>query len=320
MAKLVYLEDVERIENTVLTVGTFDGVHAGHRVLVNKVISEAKERKARSVIVTFDPHPREIINPGSSGINLLTTLKERCGLLAEMGIDEMVVIPFDRDFSLLSSHEFVRDIIWKKIGVSRFIIGYDHQFGKDREGSIGTVKKLGEELGFDAYIVSKHEVGDKAVSSTKIRNALEEKGDVEEAAILLERYYLLSGTVVHGNKQGNKIGFPTANLLPSHPRKIVPKNGVYAVWVEYQNNYYRAMMNIGTRPTYKGTNRTIEIHILDFDRDIYGESLKIQFVKRIRNEVKFDSVDELKNRLSEDRAITESVLKENKPDIAILKE
>lgn len=320
MAKLVYLENVERIENTVLTVGTFDGVHAGHRVLVNKVISEARERKARSVIVTFDPHPREIINPGSSGINLLTTLEERCTLLAQMGIDEMVVVPFDRDFSLLTSHEFVRDIIWKKIGVSRFIIGYDHQFGKDREGSIKTVIKLGKELGFDAYIVSKYEIGDRAVSSTKIRNALEEKGDVEEAAVLLERYYLLSGTVVHGNKQGNKIGFPTANLLPSHPRKIVPKNGVYAVWVKYQKNYYKAMMNIGTKPTYGGTNRTIEIHILDFDRDIYGEPLEIQFVKRIRDEVKFSSVEDLKNRLSKDRVETEFVLKERKPDIAILKE
>ena len=320
MAKLVYLENVDRIINTALTVGTFDGVHAGHRVLINKVISEAKKRNARSVIVTFDPHPREIIDPGSSGINLLTTLEERCSLLAEMGIDEMVVISFDRDFSLLTSHEFVSDIIWKKIGVSQFIIGYDHQFGKDREGSINTVKRLGKKLGFDAHIVSKHEVEDKAVSSTKIRHALEKDGDVEEASKLLERYYLLSGTVVHGNKQGEKIGFPTANLLPAHPRKIVPKNGVYAVWVYFQKNYFKAMMNIGTRPTYGGSNRTIEIHILDFDRDIYGESLKIQFVKRIRDEIKFSSIEELKNRLYKDRTETESILKERKPDIAILKE
>lgn len=320
MAKLVYLEEVERIENTVLTVGTFDGVHAGHRVLINRVITEAKERKARGVIVTFDPHPREIINPGASGIKLLTTLEERCSLLAQMGIDEMVVIPFDRDFSLLTSHEFVRDVIWKKIGVSRFIIGYDHQFGKDREGTINTVKKLGDELGFDACIVSKHEVEDKAVSSTKIRHALENEGDVEEAAKLLERYYLLSGTVIHGKKQGKKIGFPTANLLPAHPRKIIPKNGVYAVWAQYQKNYFKAMMNIGTRPTYEGTNQTIEIHILDFDRDIYGESLGVQFVKRIRDEVKFSSVEDLKNRLMKDRKETELMLNERKPDIAILKE
>jgi len=320
MAKIVFLENVERIENTVLTVGTFDGVHAGHRVLINKVVSETKKRNARSVIVTFDPHPREIINPGSSGINLLTTLEERSELLAELDIDIMVVIPFDRDFSLLSSHEFVKNIIWNKIGVSQFIIGYDHQFGKDREGSIDTVKKLGKQLGFDSYIVSKHEVGDKAVSSTKIREALEEKGNVEEASLLLERYYLFSGTVIHGDQRGKEIGFPTANLLPSHPKKIIPKNGVYAVWVEFKKSYYKGMMNIGTRPTFGGMNRSIEIHILDFDRNIYGELLKIQFVKRIRNEEKFSSVEELKERLHKDRMETDVILKQKKPDIAKLKE
>jgi riboflavin kinase/FMN adenylyltransferase len=172
MADLVYLNDVMRELNTVLTVGTFDGVHAGHRVLMNSVLKKAKERYARSAIITFHPHPREIINPGSAGIKLLTTLQERREALEEIGIDTLVVIPFNRDFSLLSAEEFIRDVIYKKVGVSEFVIGYDHHFGRDRKGTIETVERLGRELGFDAYVVSRQEVGDQTVSSTAIRKAL----------------------------------------------------------------------------------------------------------------------------------------------------
>jgi len=316
MAKLVYLNNIERDENTVLTVGTFDGVHAGHRVLVRRVTEEAKKTDARSVIVTFDPHPREILNPGKSGIHLLTSLEERCELLADMGIDLMVVIPFDRDFSLLTSAEFVKEIIWKKIGVSRFIIGYDHQFGRDREGSIDTIQKFGEKLGFEAMVVSKYEVGDKAVSSTKIRNALEKEGNLEEAAKFLERYYLLTGTVVHGDQRGKEIGFPTANIIPSHSKKVIPKNGVYAVWVQFQDLFFKGVMNIGTKPTFGGNKKSIETHILDFDKDVYGEFLRIQMVERIRDEVKFSSVDELKEQIRADREKAWEILERKKPDIA----
>ena len=316
MAKLLYLNDVERDENTVLTVGTFDGVHAGHRVLIRKVIEEAEKIDARSVIVTFDPHPREILNPGKGGIRYLTSLEERCDLLADMGIDLMVVIPFDRDFSLLTSADFVKDIVWKKIGVSRFIIGYDHQFGRDREGSIETIQKFGEKLGFESMVVSKYEVGDKAVSSTKIRNALEKKGNLEEAAKFLERYYLLTGTVVQGDQRGKQIGFPTANIIPSHSKKVIPKNGVYAVWVQFQDSFYKGVMNIGNKPTFGGREKSIETHILDFDRDIYGEFLRIQMVQRIRDEVKFSSADELKKQIRTDRDKAGKILDRKKPDIA----
>ncbi len=316
MAKLLYLNDVERDENTVLTVGTFDGVHAGHRVLIRKVIEEAEKIDARSVIVTFDPHPREILNPGKGGIRYLTSLEERCDLLADMGIDLMVVIPFDRDFSLLTSADFVKDIVWKKIGVSRFIIGYDHQFGRDREGSIETIQKFGEKLGFESMVVSKYEVGDKAVSSTKIRNALEKEGNLEEASKFLDRYYLLTGTVVQGDQRGKQIGFPTANIIPSHSKKVIPKNGVYAVWVQFQDSFYKGVMNIGNKPTFGGREKSIETHILDFDREIYGEFLRIQMVQRIRDEVKFSSADELKKQIRIDRDKAGKILDRKKPDIA----
>ncbi|MDX1585413.1 MAG: bifunctional riboflavin kinase/FAD synthetase [Balneolaceae bacterium] len=308
MAELVYLDDVTRDANSVVTVGTFDGVHAGHRAIMDTVLQKADERDARSVIVTFDPHPREIINPGDAGIKLLTTLPERREILEELGIDRMVVIPFDRDFSLLSSKEFIRDIIYKKIGVSEFVIGYDHHFGKDREGSIETVERLGKELGFETYVVSKREVGAKTVSSTAIRKAISEEGDVEQAAEFLQRLYRLNGTVIHGDKRGKEIGYPTANIKPEDSRKIIPKDGVYAVSVRYEGKWYGGMMNIGTRPTFEEQNRTLEVHLFDFEEEIYGKEVQVRFVKRIRDEKKFSGVEELVGQLQQDEKVAKEIL------------
>ncbi len=316
MSKLVMLDDASRDLNTVLTVGTFDGVHEGHKVLIKAVVDRAVELSARSVIVTFDPHPRDIINPGSDGIKLLSTLPERCELLADLGIDEMIVIPFDRDFSLLTSEEFIRDVIYKKIGVKEFIIGYDHQFGKDREGTIETVRTLGEELGFQANVISRQEVENQTVSSTSIRKALQVEGDAEKAAKFLGRYYILHGTVVHGEKRGGKIGFPTANVHVDQAKKIIPREGVYAVWIRVDGEYHPAMMNIGKRPTFDGEDLTVEVHIFDFDEDIYGKEVHTQFVKRLRDEKKFSGADELKKQLEKDKADAEKILKSNPPNIA----
>lgn len=316
MAEIVFLDEVKRDLQTVLTVGTFDGLHAGHRVLVNKVISTAKKNNCRSVIVTFDPHPREIINPGTAGIRLLSSLKERSEILADMGVDLMIVIPFDRDFSLLTSEEFVRDIVWEKIGVSHFVIGYDHQFGRNREGTIDTVQRLGSELGFESFVVSKQEVADKTVSSTVIRNTIQEKGDMGLAAGFLERYYLLNGTVVHGDKRGKKIGYPTANIQPDNPKKVVPKCGVYAVWARVNSNYLPGMMNIGERPTFDGAGVALEVHIFDFDSDIYGKEIQVQFVARLRDEKEFAGIDELKEQLKEDEVSARKLLKKHSPNIA----
>lgn len=310
MTELVYLKDVERVPNSVITVGTFDGVHAGHRVLMDTVLEKAGERGARSVIVTFDPHPREIINPGKAGIRLLSTLQERRAVLEELGIDVLLVIPFDRDFSLLSAEEFIRDIIYSKVGVSEFVIGYDHHFGRDREGTIETVERLGKKLGFDAYVVSKQEVGEQTVSSTAIRKAIAEEGDMRRAADMLQRPYRLSGTVVHGDKRGKKIGFPTANIQPVDQRKIIPRDGVYAVTVRLDGQEWGGMMNIGHRPTFDGTGRTLEVHCFDFEEDIYGKTPEIRFHARIRDEQKFDGVDALIAQLEDDKSKARQILSE----------
>ncbi len=308
MSELVFLENIVREDNTVLTVGTFDGVHAGHRAIIDTVVEKANERNARSILVTFDPHPRDIINPGDDGIKLLTTLQERCEILAELGIDQMVVIPFDRDFSLLTSEEFIRDIIHKKIGVSEFVIGYDHHFGRNREGTIETIEKLGKELGFDSYVVSKREIGKKTVSSTAIRKAISEEGNVEEAAEFLQRPYRLNGTVVHGDKRGKEIGFPTANIKPEHFNKIIPQNGVYAVKVRINGDWFDGMMNIGTRPTFDGKKQTMEVNLFNFEKNIYGKEIQVRFFSRIRDEKKFNGKEELIAQLKEDKRQAEQLL------------
>ena len=311
MADLVFLDDVERVPNSVITVGTFDGVHTGHRAIIDTVAEKAQQRDARSVLVTFDPHPRDIINPGDSGIKLLTTLQERAEILNELGIDTMVVIPFDRDFSLLSSEEFIRDIIYEKVGVSEFVIGYDHQFGRNREGTIETIERLGQELGFDSYVVSKREVGEQTVSSTAIRNAISKDGDMKQTATFLQRPYRLNGTVVHGDKRGKKIGFPTANIKPEHDRKIIPQDGVYAVKVRINGNLFDGMMNIGTRPTFDGKVRTLEVNLFNFDNDIYGKEVQVRFYNRIRDEKKFDGKDDLISQLEQDEKQAMELLAEH---------
>ncbi|MGM0589541.1 MAG: bifunctional riboflavin kinase/FAD synthetase [Bacteroidota bacterium] len=309
MSELVFLKEVQQDLNTVVTVGTFDGVHRGHRALIDTVIQRSREHGARSVIVTFDPHPRDIINPGSDGIKLLTTLEERCSILADLGIDAMVVIPFTRDFSLLSSEEFIREIIYEKIGVKEFVIGFDHHFGRNREGTIETVQQLGRTLGFGVHVVSKREFDDQKISSTAIRKAIMENGDIPLANELLGWTYRLTGTVIHGDKRGASIGFPTANIKPDHPNKAIPKNGVYAVRTKINGDEYGGMMNIGVRPTFtEEEEATLEVHLFDFDDNIYGKSLEIFFEGRIRDEQKFDGIEAIKRQLKEDKRIAESIL------------
>lgn len=302
MGKLIYLDNATHDKCTALTVGTFDGVHQGHQILIGKVVEKAREINGRSVVVTFNPHPREVLHGGHNKIKLLTTLEERVEILQGYGIDEMIVIPFDRDFSLLSSHDFIEKIVFGKIGVQHFIIGYDHQFGKNREGTITTVKKLGKELGFDVHMVDAQEVEKVTVSSTTVRKALANEGNVEMAANFLGRPYQLAGMVIHGDKKGRQIGYPTANIKVDNPRKIIPLNGVYAVTVDFENTVYKGMMNIGYRPTVTDINELrIEVNMFDFNQEIYGKQLKVHFHKRIREEQKFNGIDELKSQLGRDK-------------------
>lgn len=311
MAKLLHIKDINRDPNSVVTVGTFDGVHAGHRVLIDTVRKEAAKRNARSVIVTFDPHPREIINPGDAGIKLLTTLPERCEILEELGIDILLVIPFNRDFSLLTAKEFIRDIIHKKVGVSEFVIGYDHHFGRDREGTVETLKHLGPELGFEERVVSKQEIDKETVSSTAIRKTISEEGDMQKAAEMLQRLYRLNGMVVHGDKRGRKLGYPTANIMPEDPRKIIPRNGIYVARVRVDGKWFGAMMSIGVRPMFDNGERIIEANLFDFDETIYAQPVQIRFIERLRNEEKFESIDVLIAQMEKDKEQSLKILANN---------
>ncbi len=302
MSKPVFINEYPRNPANVLTVGTFDGVHLGHQALIRNVVNRAKQKKAPAVVITFDPHPREVINPASDGIRLLTTLNERASIMQDYGIDEMVVIPFTRDFSILSSEQFIREYVFKRIGVNEFVIGYDHHFGKDRQGSINTLKKLSGELGFTVHVEKAHEVRHVTVSSTVIRNLLELDGDVSAASEMLGRYYEVNGTIVKGDQRGRTIGFPTANLEPDSSRKVMPANGVYYVEVTLEKQRFQGMMNIGYRPTFSGEQRLVpEVHLFDFNRMVYGSRMRIHFIRRIRGEQKFESVNALVEQLVRDR-------------------
>lgn len=309
MSNLVLLDDVVRDMRSAVTVGTFDGVHAGHRELIRRLVSKAREIDGRSVVVTFDPHPREIIQPGKQGIGLLTTPRERAELLAALGVDTMVVIPFNRDFSLMDSNAFLKDVIYDRIGLSAFIIGYDHHFGRNREGDHLTVEALGSELGFSVEIVEAREVNEHVVSSSSARRALIDEGNIELVKQFLDRAYQLSGLVVHGDARGRTIGYPTANIRLEDHRKIVPKVGVYAVWVDTEEGRHPGMMNIGYRPTFGGDqDPRLEVHIIGYDGDLYGKRLTVHFEARIRDEMKFGGITELKTRLDADRDVAIELL------------
>ena len=302
MSNPVFIDQYQKNPANVLTVGTFDGVHLGHQALIRNVVNRAKQKKAPAVVITFDPHPREVINPTSDGIRLLTTLSERASIMQDYGIYEMIVIPFTRDFSILSSEQFIREYVHDRIGVNEFVIGYDHHFGKDRQGSINTLKKLSGELGFSVHVEKAHEVRHVTVSSSVIRKLLEAEGDVSAAAEMLGRHYEVSGTIVKGDQRGRTIGFPTANLEPDSNRKVMPANGVYFVEVTLEKQRYQGMMNIGYRPTFSGEQRLVpEVHLFDFNSMVYGSRMRIHFIRRIRGEHKFESVEALVEQLVRDR-------------------
>lgn len=308
MAKLCPLHEIKREANSVVTVGTFDGVHQGHKALIEAVVQRAKKTQSRSVVVTFDPHPRSIIRSKGEGLKLLTTMRERAESMKSLGVDVLCVIPFTRDFSLLSSEQFVKDVIFEKIGINHFVIGYDHHFGKDRTGTISTLERLAPELGFDVQVISKREMGDTTISSTVIRNILKEEGSVQRAAELLGRPYMLNGLVIHGDERGRKIGFPTANIKPEHEDKLVPKNGIYAVKIRVDGQWFNGMMNIGIRPTFDGSTQSLEVNIFNFDQQIYGKMVQVRFFERIRDERKFSGIEELSEQLKQDKQSAINIL------------
>lgn len=291
---------ISAIKNPVLTIGTFDGVHIGHKKIIDQLNEEASKIGGESVLFTFFPHPRMVIFPESHGLKLIQTQEEKLEKLKEMGLQNVIVFPFTFEFSRLSALEFVRDMLVNQLHVKKLVIGYDHQFGKNREGSIHFLRDVAETYEFEVIEIPAQDIAAVHVSSTKIREALN-NGDIEKANDYLGAPFQLSGTVVKGKQLGRTIGFPTANIQLANDLKLIPQNGVYAVKVFYQNEYLKGMMNIGVRPTIEGKNDpTIEVHIFDFDQTIYGESLRVELYKKTRDEQKFNGIEALKNQLKLD--------------------
>jgi riboflavin kinase/FMN adenylyltransferase len=286
--------------NNVVTTGTFDGVHLGHKQVIDSLISSAKELNGESTILTFFPHPRIVLQQNTE-LKLLNELEEKIQLLEKSGVDNLVIIPFTKEFSRLTSMSFVRDILVDKLETKKLIIGYDHHFGRNREGSFKHLKEFGPMYGFDVEEIPVKDVDKVNISSTKIRKALEE-GNVNKAAALLGYNYLLSGKVVKGKQIGKSLGFPTANIKVDNDYKLIPLKGVYAVQVEIDGAVHKGMLNIGVRPTFETDQSvSIEVNIFDFDNDLYGKIVKIIFAERIREEKTFESSGDLITQLRKDK-------------------
>ncbi|WP_080240903.1 bifunctional riboflavin kinase/FAD synthetase [Spirosoma rigui] len=301
------LDDLQPLANAVVTSGTFDGVHLGHQTILARLTEVAKASNGQSVLITYWPHPRTVVSNDSQDLKLLTTLDEKIDLLDLAGVDQLVVIPFTRSFSQLSSEEFIRQILIEKIGTKKLVIGYDHRFGRDREGGFDYIQAHQSEYGFGVEEIPRQDVEAVGVSSSKIRAALSE-GNVKIANRFLGRPYSLTGTIVKGRQLGRTIGFPTANMQVDDPGKLIPANGVYAVDVEYGGQTLGGMLNIGFRPTVAGTNQTIETYIFDFDKDIYGEHLTLRFREFLRPEQKFDGLPALVAQLKQDEESARTIL------------
>lgn len=302
------IENPINVTNAVVTIGTFDGVHIGHQKIIARLKEVATQHGGETVLITLYPHPRMVLFPDDNDLQLLSTQDEKTDLLRKYGIDHLVVIPFSKEFARLTSLEFVRDILVDKIGVKSLVIGYDHHFGRNREGSIEQLRELAPQFHFEVEEIPAQDIDHVNVSSTKIREALL-NGEVETAKQYLGHTYSLQGTVVEGNKLGRTIGYPTANIEIGDKHKLIPADGVYAVHVLAGNERFGGMLNIGYRPTVDGKKRTTEVNIFDFERDLYGQQLKIEFEARLRNEQKFNGLDALKEQLAQDKINALAALK-----------
>ena len=293
------IDKFEARQNLVLTIGTFDGVHLGHRAIIDRINQIAKNRGGESVLLTFFPHPRKVLY-GDDSVELLNTIDEKAELLEKEGLDHLIIYPFTREFSRMNALEYVRDIIVNGIDAKVVVVGYDHHFGRNREGGMNELNEFAQLYGFEVEEISAKEIDDVKVSSTKIREAIK-KGEIALANEFLTEGYSFEGIVVKGDELGRKIGYPTANLNVNSD-KILPEEGVFGVNLYIDQTPYKGMMNIGTRPTVnlKGEKR-VEVNIFDFDQNIYGQMVRVEMIKKIRGEKKFDSLDELKAQIEKDK-------------------
>ncbi|RLD29276.1 MAG: riboflavin biosynthesis protein RibF [Bacteroidetes bacterium] len=300
MNKIIKLKNYNNTKNSVVTIGTFDGVHIGHQKIVKRLIKIAKKNNLQSVVLTFFPHPRMVLQKGAN-IKLINTIDEKAQLFDNLGLDYLVIEEFTKAFSRLTALEFVRDILVNKLHVSHIIIGYDHQFGRNRTANINDLKEYGELYDFKVTEITAQDIDEVTISSTKIRNALNE-GDIITANAFLGYHFMLTGTIVKGKGIGKQIGFPTANLLIEEAYKLIPNSGVYVVKSKLNANTVYGMMNIGTNPTVGGKSQSIEIHFFDFSQDIYGKKVNIELIKRLRGEQKFESIEALQKQLYKDKS------------------
>ncbi len=296
-------------EQTFVTIGTFDGVHFGHQQIIKKLVSEAKKAGKKSVVLTFFPHPRMVLQKNAS-IELINTIDERAFLLEKTGLDYLIIHPFSKEFSRTSALEFVRDILVNHLNISKLIIGYDHHFGKNREGNITQLTEYSHLYDFKVEEIPAQDIDSVSVSSTKVRRALR-AGNLKTANNYLGYYFMLNGNVVNGKKLGGKIGYPTANIDVKETYKLIPKTGVYVVKSTINKKIIFGMMNIGSRPTVNGNHQTIEVHFFNFNQDLYHQNLTIELIYFLRDERKFDSIDSLIYQLKKDEETARGYIKNN---------
>jgi len=301
------LSNYDNRQPSVVTIGTFDGVHIGHRKILERLIAYGREHQLQSTLLTFFPHPRMVLQKDNQ-IKLLNTIEEKSAILERLGLDCLIIHPFTLEFSRKSATDFVREILVEKLRVKRIIIGYDHRFGRNRNANIRDLQSFGNILEFSVEEIPAQEIDEVSVSSTKIRKALE-SGDLETANAYLGYEYMLTGTVEAGKKLGRDLGFPTANLRIEANYKLIPASGVYLVRSALSGREVYGMMNIGTNPTVDGSRRHIEVHFFDYQGDLYGSPLQVDLLKRIRDERKFDSLDALKNQLGQDRLRAQELIR-----------
>ncbi|PCI97098.1 MAG: riboflavin biosynthesis protein RibF [Flavobacteriales bacterium] len=295
------IEDFKTTSKTAVTIGTFDGVHNGHKVIIEQLKNAAKTIDGESVILTFFPHPRMVLYPDNNDLRLLNTINERILMLEKSGVDHLIIHPFSKEFSRLNSTEFVRDILVNKLNVTTLVIGYDHHFGRNREGSFEHLQELAPLYGFKVEEIAAQEIQQVNISSTKVRLSLL-SGEINAANQFLGYHYFIKGTVIDGNKIGKTINFPTANIKVDEWYKLIPTKGVYAVKTIVNGNVFDGMLNIGNRPTInENNNETIEVNIFNFDEDIYTKEIQIEFYDRIRDEQKFENLESLKKQLEIDK-------------------
>lgn len=305
------IDDFPKLNNAVVTSGTYDGVHIGHQRILARLKEIAEKYKGETVVITFWPHPRLVLYPEENTLQVLNTFEEKAELLREQGIQHLLRIPFTKEFSQITSQAFIDSILVNQIGTKKLVIGYDHRFGKNREGSFEQLKLNGPQYGFDVEEISRQDVDNVGVSSTKIRKALVE-GDIETANHFLGHPYSISGRVIKGEKLGRVLGFPTANVDVDSHFKLIPAEGIYTVTVYHESKLYGGMLYIGYRPTVGGTQRSIEVNIFDFEKDIYGETITINLMAPIRKDAHFDDLEALKKQLIADKSSALNALREGK--------